>query len=964
MSRPSSDSDRASALDELVVECLDRMESEGDSAIQLLCAEHPEQAAALKSRIRTLRAAGLISDSKALGHGSGAAGEFPEKLGDFELIERLGAGGMGVVYRARQVSLGREVALKLIRPEHLYFAGARERFRREVEATARLQHPGIVPVYTVGEERGMPFFAMELVAGASLGDVLESLRGRDPASLAGNELLELLPGEGSSPLFDGSWWECCARIVREVAEALEHAHRRGILHRDLKPSNVMITRSGRVMLVDFGLSTNQRNTDPSAQRLTQSGSHLGSLPYMPPETISGGTSASDARSDVYSLGVALYEILTLELPFAAVNSALMLQRVVEGRALPPRRTNLAIPRDLEVVCLTAMDREPSRRYASAADLANDLTRVIERRPIEARPAGPGLRLVRFAQRRPAHAAAFGLALVLVLGVPTVLWIQQRAANRDIRDALGEAHEQRDRARSSLDVAAQSIEDLLSRVGSEDLDDVPGMESIRGKILEDALALNEDLMLLARDDDLTGARAAVAKARVGEIRRLMGRNVESVQLLGEALDVLERADPSALRHGEVAWHSALARSRRAQALRELGRAEESLVDSEIAARRLASAELGPVREKERASLQRLNLMHSATTLFILGRKDEGIARQIEGVALARREVSQLADAHSELMLGASLCSLSYQLIESGRLEEAQAALEEAIAVEESALARDPLSRETRLALADALINLGTTRWRRIDIPDSIPHYRRALALLEDLVRDYPSNTEHATALNACRTSLAGALSFEPSTREEALVLMRAAVASQEALCAARPDEIRSRGTLAISVANLGAMTGVADPDAGIAEFRRAMEILEVVRVTEPESPQWLHYLGEWWLGIHEIEARRGELTNAAEAIDTAQRLYPTEWRTLRILAGKWVNVSEDARTSPHLEEAARIELSERWLKRGFETLAASVDAGYRDVLDLQNERQIEPLRSLPEWAALEQRVLDRVAATGG
>lgn len=200
MSQPSSDADAASPLDDLVVECLDRMESEGDSALDALCASHPEQANALQSRIRTLRAAGLIGGAPVA-----AAGGFPERLGDFQLVARLGAGGMGVVYRARQVSLGREVALKLIRPEHLYFDGARERFRREVEATARLQHPGIVPVYTVGEERGVPFFAMELVDGASLGDVLERLRGRDPATLSGADLLAQLPGEGSSPLFDGSW---------------------------------------------------------------------------------------------------------------------------------------------------------------------------------------------------------------------------------------------------------------------------------------------------------------------------------------------------------------------------------------------------------------------------------------------------------------------------------------------------------------------------------------------------------------------------------------------------------------------------------------------------------------------------------------------------------------------------------------------------------------------------------------
>ncbi len=953
--------DEREALEELVVECLDRMESDGDSALETLCSAHPARATALRSRIRTLRAAGLIGSFGSQTRTSGESADFPDTLGDFELIARLGAGGMGVVYRARQTSLDREVALKLIRPEHMYFDGARERFRREVEATARLQHPGIVPVYTVGEERGIPYFAMELVAGASLGDVLERIGDRDLATLTGAELLAQLPGEGRSPLFEGTWCECIARIVREVAEALEHAHRRGVLHRDLKPSNVMVTRTGRVMIVDFGLSSNR-----GAKRLTQSGSHLGSMPYMPPEIVAQGASAGDARSDVYSLGVTLYELLTRALPFEADNTPTMLQRIADGRVVAPRDRNAAISRDLEVVCLTAMEREPTRRYASAAALASDLTRVLERRPIEARPAGPLLRAARFAQRKPALAAAFALALVLLLGVPTVLWIQQRAANRDIRAALDDARDQRDRARASLDVAAQSIEDLLSRVGDRDLDDAPGMEQLREKILGDALTLNEDLMRLGQDGDMGGARTAIARARVGEIRKQMGRNEEALALFDEALPVLEAADPAELRPGELDWQTGIAHMRRAQVLRKLGRNEEALADAEEAVRRIQLAELSPERESQRASLLRNATSHSATTLFILGRRDEGIARQREGIELARREVAREVSAHTLLMLGASLCSLSYQLLEGGRPEEALTALLEAVEVEEKSMEQDPLSRQVRSALGDALINLGSTTWRLTDRLGSIPHYRRALEILEDLVRDYPSNTEHATALNDCRASLAGALGLDEETRHEALELMQAAMASQEALCNARPDELRSRATWAIATANFGALKGLEDAEEGIALFRRAMEILEPVRANEPQNPQWQQYLASWWLGIYEIELRRDSLTAALAALETSQRMTPTAWRSLRILSTRWVRLAEAARTSTETaeSEAERADLVDRCLKRGLDAFSQSVDAGYDDLADLQGEHALDPLRALPGWNELEQRVLDRAAETGG
>src|SRR5687767_7876648 len=283
-----SDPQSREKLRELVAQVLEEVEEHGPLAVERACSDHPELADALKQRIESLRRVGLLD----LGGEKGDQGDepIPERLGEFRLLRKLGGGGMGVVYLAEQESLKRRVALKLVRPELLYFSGARERFRREVEVVAKLNHPGIVPIYSVDAEADVPWFAMEWVEGASLGDVLVVVQGRDPARLTGADLdlalaaamaqpaasTEGVKGEGAK----GTWIERCLRLVHQAAIALQHAHERGVVHRDMKPNNLMLTSDGRVRLVDFGLASTE-----GTSKLTKSSSQLGSLPYTSPEQL-------------------------------------------------------------------------------------------------------------------------------------------------------------------------------------------------------------------------------------------------------------------------------------------------------------------------------------------------------------------------------------------------------------------------------------------------------------------------------------------------------------------------------------------------------------------------------------------------------------------------------------------------------------------------------------------------------
>lgn len=305
----------------------------------------------------------------------------PPAVGDYEFERELGRGGMGIVYEARQRSLNRRVAVKLLPGGGLTRSESLRRFRAEAEAVARLRHPHIVTVYEVGELEGQPFLAMELIAGPSL------------AELAHPQPLQ--PRQA-------------ARYLRLVAGAIAHAHAAGVLHRDLKPSNILLDADDQPRVTDFGLA----KLLDSAADLTRTGEVLGSPNYLPPEQIAGGTAG--VAGDVYSLGAILYHLLTARPPFAADSVAATLQQVVQREPAPPRLLNAAVPRDLETICLKCLQKEPGRRYAGATDLAADLARYEAGEPIEARPVTRAERLVLWCRRKPALAAVTA-ALTITAG---------------------------------------------------------------------------------------------------------------------------------------------------------------------------------------------------------------------------------------------------------------------------------------------------------------------------------------------------------------------------------------------------------------------------------------------------------------------------------------------------------------------------------------------------------------------
>ncbi len=350
---------------------------------------------------RVLRALGQsLAGDGSLPRGSTlpSAGDLPfERLGDFRLISRIGAGGMGMVFLAEQESIGRLVALKIMRPEIAGSTRARERFVREARAAGRLQHPNIVTIHEAGEDKDVPFLAMELVPGRGLDEILAQSAER------GDRL----------PIRDVLRW------CRDLAQALSCAHEMGFVHRDLKPANVRITPDGHAVLLDFGLAR-----DRSAPQLTLAGEFHGSAHYASPEQVAAGAGEIDARTDLYSLGVTLYQCLTGRVPFSGATTERIFREILHTLPLPPRRLVSTVPLEVQAVALMALEKRPQDRYASATALAADLNAILEFRPVAARPPTLTARLRKWARRRPEAALAVSLGALLLIGLPLVVFWQQ------------------------------------------------------------------------------------------------------------------------------------------------------------------------------------------------------------------------------------------------------------------------------------------------------------------------------------------------------------------------------------------------------------------------------------------------------------------------------------------------------------------------------------------------------------
>jgi serine/threonine protein kinase len=397
-----------------------------------MLSEHADVAGALADCLDALE---LIHE---VANGAGAEGgdfgnpsplQVGDVLGKFRIAREIGRGGMGIVYEAEQLDgSAARVALKVLPGAASFDTCTYQRFRIETQAAACLKHPNIVPLIAVGCARGTPYYAMPLIRGRSLAQILEVLRAeRRTARLSRSS--EAVERNTCAP-----WPITMARLGLQAAEALEHAHSLGIIHRDIKPSNLLVEDSGRLWVTDFGLARIMRDDT----RPTRTGDLVGTLRYVSPEQVRGEVGAGDERADIYALGATLYEALTLRPAFEAVDREALLFRILHADPVRPRRIEPAIPEELETIVLKAMDKLTSGRYATASDLAADLGRFLENRPIRARKLSLAERACRWSKKHRGWLASAIVAIIVSMGIATVaLWRSKRQVDATlikIRDA--------------------------------------------------------------------------------------------------------------------------------------------------------------------------------------------------------------------------------------------------------------------------------------------------------------------------------------------------------------------------------------------------------------------------------------------------------------------------------------------------------------------------------------------------
>ncbi len=852
----------------------------------------------------------------------------PPEVPGYEVLGVLGHGSMGVVWKARHRKLDRLVALKLLRapsagdPDKL--AEQLRRQRQEAEAVARLQHADIVQIFELGECNGLPYLALEYVPGGSLGRKLAGIP--QPPQQA-------------------------AALLERLARALHAAHQAGVLHRDLKPDNILLTQGGSPKISDFGLA---KRLDTAAPAQSTGGALAGTPSYMAPEQAEGLSREVGVPADVYGLGAVLYELLTGRPPFRAAGLLETLEQVKSAEPVPPRRLNPAVPADLETICLKCLRKEPAKRYASAALLADDLQRFREHRPIEARPVGRLERAGKWVRRRPAAAALIGvsvttlLALAVGIGYHTV---RLQTALDMAEDLRKQREEQARRAETSEQQMARMLDELLRWVATQPPARDAKVEQARRDILERALALSEELLREKAIDPVARQRSAWALGRRAEIYRLLGRpaqaeksNEQALQIQSELVDEFPTVD---------SYRRDLAGTLHNQGI--LFAKQGRWPEAEKAARRALdlNARLAgddPANPHYRRVLAD-NYTHLGIVLARTGRLREAAtayrkALELQDQVIAERPQSRV----SRRALALSHNNLGHLLHNTGQGALAEKELRKALQMQEKLLAEQPDDADLLEDQAGSYYNLcmALVGMNRLEEGEKV--LRRSIALRERLARAYPGRPHYRAQLAEGLDDQCNLMWFlQPSQAEP---IHRQALAVYEKLIATFPTEARHRKTLARRQDRLlNILVGAGRLAEAERSVRRTQALYEKLAGEFPAVSDWRTYQGELLDRLADIQVRQGKHAEAAASAAQRLRLAPDGWAAYRQAAGVLARCVSLAERDPLLPEPRRRKVADGHAAGALALLRQAVGKGFRDLARLGRDADLQALRGRDDFRKL-------------
>jgi tetratricopeptide (TPR) repeat protein/tRNA A-37 threonylcarbamoyl transferase component Bud32 len=812
----------------------------------------------------------------------------------YHIVSEIGWGAASVVYKARQLSVNRLVALKVMEEPRSRDSQRIERLRREAETLGRLKHPNIVDIYDAGEHGGRPYVALELVRG---GDLATQLAGTP------------LPAREA------------AELAATIARAVQAAHEAGIIHRDLKPANVLLDRPDgdrdaplsrcTPKVTDFHLAKDVQSDEGS----TRTGAVLGTPSYMAPEQASEGASTVGPAADTYALGAILYETLTGRPPFRAATTLETLRQLQTNEPVPARSLQPSVPRELETICLKCLEKTPERRYASAAALAEDLRRWLNHEPIVARPITPWRRLVRFSQRRPAVAAlSAAVVVVAAAGLALVLWqwgeavaarqsaqgnysamlVQRNAARTNYDEMLKErntAQEQTRRAEANLEAALDAVDSILKRIDSLGPGGTPIVDDARVAMLEDGAALCDSILENNPPNDKLHTKALQLYMKIGDSYYRVNRLGAAEAVYKKSLQVLHRMERQARAATPPAtlpsFHRGSVLNNLGNVYQDTGRPQEGH-EAYRAAAEVFEAYIkaySPPRRQDRSALAR-TWMSLAASAQHLARDDESNDYFQRAIGLQQQLLDEWPDdAAAAYHLAATHKNYALLLAQQKRWTDAEEHCRRALDLEEALLQRFPWD----FAYMDAKARTNNTLCVLLQAQRRHAEAQAAaLACVQAwtiLCHQFPKVPQYRDELAQCRMNLGDALAAQGRI-PEAQGQFDQSLAAIEALSAEFPQHADYRAKVARWSASAARwLANQRQYDAAEARFRQSIDVGAILVDQLPDD------LDQRW----RLSRCHAELAGLLEATGRVDEAEVALWQSTAVARDAYLRAPDSAAT---------------------------------------------------------------------